>query len=136
MKHEGDEGEPTTLVLTRIHERRDHPLHLGRGLVPNQAAGAVEDMLFAEWIDLGLDLLDTSAEPRGEALHVDNGTAVSLEEDEDVPRKQGAHVTLDELCDVGAKDPVQVVHSQTIPHVEVRVQATRNTPAERHISGR
>ncbi len=102
MQDERDQREATASVLACLDELGHLFPELGVGAVADQATGALEDPAFVKRVDLRLDLLDPAPETGSESLDIEHGIGIAVEEHQDVPREQRAHVALDETYDVGS----------------------------------
>ena len=112
MKDERDEGEPPTAVLTRLDELVHLLGHLGRRLVADRSASALQNVVGAQAIHFRPHLFGAPSQTGSQALAVEHDVGVSVEEHEDVPRQQSADVTFDEFDNRGPEDPLQVIHQR------------------------
>lgn len=105
MKHERDQRESASPILTRLHERRDGLTCLGVGAVPDQPTSALKDPVGAERFHLRIDLFDPAPEPRCEPGDVKDRIRVTVEEHQDIPGEKRADMPLNEPDDGGSQNP-------------------------------
>lgn len=110
MQYESDECQAAAAVLTRLDEVGDLRAEFVRRPVPDETTGALENPPLAQRFDLGVYLLNSTAEPRRETFGVEDSIGVPVEEHQDVPRQERTHMTFDKLYHGGPQDPLEVIH--------------------------
>lgn len=102
VQYQRDQSETPSPVLAGFDEVRDGLAQIGRGPVPDQAAGPLKDPALAEGLDLGFDLLNAATESRRQSVGIENRIRIAMKEHEDVPSQERPDMVLDELYGLGS----------------------------------
>jgi len=97
LQHKCDQSEPPAAILTSLHESRYRFPHFGRGLISQQAAGTLKNLVIAQYPDFWLELLDFAPKPGSERIDVQDGILISIKKHEDIPCQQRPDMALDEF---------------------------------------